>query len=64
MESTARSSTHTHCKDFNHSLELKEYDKVAKHENAVKPIGMFFCDGGSDENPRFPKNIGCCHTAF
>ena len=27
---------------FVHLLGLKEFDKVHKHENAVKPIGMFF----------------------
>ena len=27
---------------FDHLLGLKEFDTVLKHENAVKPIGMFF----------------------
>ena len=38
-------------------MGLNEFNKVVKHENAVKPIGMVFCDGGPDENPRFPKTL-------
>ena len=47
----------THGRDFDQLLGLKEFDKVVKHGNAVKPIGMFFCDGGRDKNPRFPKTL-------
>ena len=36
---------------------LKEVDKVVKLDNTVKLIGMFFCDGDPDENPRFPKTL-------
>ena len=39
-------------------LGLKEFDKVHKHENAVKPIGMFFfCHGVPDENSRLSKTL-------
>ena len=38
-------------------MRLKEFNKVVKHENAVKPIGMFFCNGDPDKNPRFPKTL-------
>ena len=46
------STAYTHGVDLNR-LGLKELDKVVKHKNAVKPIGMLFCDGGPGENPRF-----------
>ena len=52
------STAYTHGRDFDHLLGLKEFDEVVKHENAIKPIGIFFCDGGRDENPRFPKTLG------
>ena len=45
-------------------LELKEFDKVVKHENAVKPIGMIFGDGSPDENPRFPKTLDAVMVHF
>ena len=38
-------------------MGLKEFDKVVKHENTVKLIGMFFGDGGPHESPRFPKTL-------
>ena len=50
-------TAYTHVRDFDHLLGLKEFNKVVKHENAVKPIGMSFCDGGPDENPRIPKTL-------
>ena len=51
------STAYTDGRDFDHLLGIKEFDKVVKHENAVKPIDMFFLDGGPDENPRFPKTL-------
>ena len=45
----------THGRDFDHLLELNELDEVVKQENTVKPIGMYFCDGGPDKNSGFPK---------
>ena len=48
------STAYTH-RQFDHLLGLKEF--VVKHGNAVKPIGMFFCDGGPEENLRFPKTL-------
>ena len=36
------STAYTHGRDFDHLLGLKEFDEVVKHENAIKPIGMFF----------------------
>ena len=54
----------TYGTDFDHLLELKEFDKVVKHENAVKPIGMFFGDGSPDENPRFPKTLDAVMVHF
>ena len=38
-------------------MGLNEFNKLVKHENAAKPIGMVFFDGGPDENPRFPKTL-------
>ena len=32
----------TYVRDFDLLLGLKEFDKVVKHENTVKPIGMVF----------------------
>ena len=51
------STTYTHGKDFDHLSWLKEFDKVVKHENPFKTIGMFFEDGGLHENRRFPKTL-------
>ena len=36
------STAYTHGRDFDHLLGLKEFDEAVKHENAAKPIGMFF----------------------
>ena len=49
------STLYTHGRDFDHLLELNELDEVVKQENTVKPIGMYFCDGGPDKNSGFPK---------
>ena len=38
--------------------------RIVKYESAVKPIGMYFCDGGSDENPRFPKTLDIAIQIF
>ena len=51
------STAYTHGRDFDYLLGLKELDNFVKHKNAVKTIGMFFCDGGPDENPRFSKTL-------
>ena len=51
------STAYTHGRDFDHLLELKEFDKVVKPENDVKPIGMFFCDVGPDESQNFHKHL-------
>ena len=48
-------------RDFDHLLGLKEVDKVVKHKNAVKPIGMFFCDEDPDENPKLRKTDVTIH---
>ena len=51
------STAYTHGRDFDHLLELQQFHEIVKFENAVKPIGMILCDGGLDENPRFPKTL-------
>ena len=38
--------------------------RIVKHDRAAKPIGMYFCDGGSDENPRFPKTLDIAIQIF
>ena len=30
---------------------------IVKHDGEVKPVAMFFSDGGPNENPRFPKTL-------
>ena len=52
------STAYTHGREFDHLLGLKEFDKV------VKPICMYFCDGGPDENPRFPKTMNVAIQHF
>ena len=34
-----------------------DWYNIVKSGGKVKPIGMIFCDGGPDENPRFPKTL-------
>ena len=58
------STAYTHVRDFDHLLGLKEFNKVVKHENAVKPIDMFFCDGGPDKNQRFLKTLDIATQHF
>ena len=36
------STIYTNGRYFDHLLGLKKFDKVIKHESAVKPIGIFF----------------------
>ena len=50
-------TAYTHGRDIDHLLGLKEFNKVVTHENAVKTIGMSFCNGDPDENPIFPKTL-------
>ena len=52
------STAYTHGYDFNHIMEMSEFQTTLKDsENEIKPIGILFVDGGPDENPRFPKTI-------
>ena len=51
------STAYKHGRDFDHLLGLQQFHEIVKFENAVKPIGMIFCDGGPDENPRLPKTL-------
>ena len=51
------STAYTHGRDFDHLVELQQFHEIVKFENAVKPIGIIFCDGGPDEKPRFPKTL-------
>ena len=58
------STAYTHGRDFDYLLGLKEFDEVVKHENAIKPIGMFFLWRRSRWKPKISKNIGRCYIAF
>ena len=49
------STGYTYDGDINHLLGLEEFKEIVRSGNSVKPIGMIFCDGGPDENLRFPK---------
>ena len=49
------STAYSHGKDFNHVMEMKEFEDLVKIGDVTKPIAIIPCDGGPDENPRFPK---------
>ncbi|GBN05191.1 hypothetical protein AVEN_143021-1, partial [Araneus ventricosus] len=51
------STAYSHGLDFEKFLELPEFDKITKFDNAVKPVVVFVVDGGPDENPRYQKMI-------
>ena len=55
---------YTHGRDFDHLLELQQFHEIVKFENAVKLIGIIFCDGGPDENPRFSKTLNVAIQHF
>ena len=59
MENTALAPKTPMVETLRSFVGVKRVDKVVKRENIVKPIGMFFSDGGPDENPRFPKTSSC-----
>ena len=44
-------------KEFNHVMEMKEFQELMKVDSLTKPIAIVLCDGGPDENPRFPKTL-------
>ena len=49
------STAYSHRKDFNHVMEMKEFQELMKVDDVTKPIAIILCDDGPDENPRFPK---------
>ncbi|GBN51737.1 hypothetical protein AVEN_166708-1 [Araneus ventricosus] len=51
------STASSHGLDFERLLELPEFDKITKFDNAVKLVVVFVVDGGPDENPRYQKTI-------
>ncbi|GBN47502.1 hypothetical protein AVEN_105901-1 [Araneus ventricosus] len=51
------STAYSHGLDFERLLELPEFDKITKFDNAVKPVVVFVVDGGPNENPRYQKTI-------
>ena len=38
-------------------IEIKEFQELVKVDDVTKPIAIMLCDGGPDENPRFPKTL-------
>lgn len=54
----SRSTALSHAKDFEDMLEIKQFDDFLKcPDGSVKPVLVFFTDGGPDENPRYQKTI-------
>ncbi|GBO40725.1 hypothetical protein AVEN_212014-1 [Araneus ventricosus] len=51
------STAYSHGLDFERLLELPEFDKITKFDNAVKLVVVFVVDGVPDENPRYHKTI-------
>ena len=51
------STAYSHGKDFNHAMEMKEFQELVKVDDVTKPIATILCNGGPDENPRFPKTL-------
>ena len=51
------STAYLHGKDFNHVMEMKEFQELIKVNDVTKPVAIILCDGGPDENPRFPKTL-------
>lgn len=61
------SSSETHKTDFEKILtldEFKAYTHVPSHEDLVKPVLMFFVDGGPDQNPRYKTVIANAMDMF
>ncbi|CAF1526566.1 unnamed protein product, partial [Rotaria magnacalcarata] len=51
------SSALAYANDFDTLVQLPEFEKVALSDGIVKPVVILSVDGGSDENPRYPKTI-------
>ena len=51
------STAYSHGKDFDHVMEMDEFKEILKVDDVAKPIAIILCDGGPDENPRFPKTL-------
>ncbi|CAF4855542.1 unnamed protein product, partial [Rotaria socialis] len=58
------SSTIAHANDFDTLVQLPEFEKVALLDGTVKPVVILSVDGGSDENPRYPKTIEAATSIF
>ena len=43
--------------DFNHVMEMKEFQEPVKVDDVTKSIPIILCDGGPDENPQFSKTL-------
>ena len=58
------STPYSHGRDFDHVLQLEQFQSIVKHDGEVKPVAMFLSDGGPDENPRFPKTLDVAFQHF
>ena len=50
-------TAYSHGCGFDHVLKLEEFKSIVKSEIEVKPVAMIYSDGGTDENPCFPKTL-------
>ena len=57
LEAEEHSTAYSHRKDFNHAIEMEEFQELVKVNDVTKPVAVILYDGGSDENPRFPKTL-------
>ncbi|XP_050498755.1 uncharacterized protein LOC126879621 [Diabrotica virgifera virgifera] len=52
------STASTHDVDFDKLATLNNFEKIMRDEEGrLKPVVLISCDGGPDENPRYPKVI-------
>ena len=58
------STPYSHGCDFDHILQVEQFQSIVKHDGEVKPVAMFLSDGGPDENPRFPKTLDVAFQHF
>ena len=57
LEAEEHSTAYSHRKDFNHAIEMEEFQELVKVNDVTKPVAVILYDGGPDENPRFPKTL-------
>ena len=59
------STAYTHGRDLRKLIHLAEFVSIVKDkEGFIKPVGVLLCDGGTDENSRFPKTLDAAIQNF